>query len=377
MGPIPSSSLSCDLPVVERLQLFITALRDPHSVTRWSAAQWSAALALARRERMLGHLAAELSRADILRLVPERGQTLLEEGMAFATHSQSTARYALAQIEKILQPLACPVIALKGCAYILSESEASLGRFAGDIDLLVPRSWLNPVESALTQQGWNTLSRTAYDDFYYRHWMHELPPMAHPDIAATLDLHHSILPLTARYTPNVNALISSAVPIPGSSFKRLCPTDEVLHSITHLFYDGDFTGGLRNLHDIHRLVRGYRAQDSFWPQLLERAKMHQLSAPLYYALHTAHDVLGTPVPAEMMAVMPSPPWALRHTLRRLVDHKLTHTRLGAQPLGVQMASWLLYIRSHWIKMPPLLLAQHLITKAKVRLKRVIPLETQR
>ena len=36
--------------------------------------------------------------------------------------------------------------------------------------------------------------------------------------------------------------------------------------------------------------------------------------------------------------------------------------------GRRIALWVLYLRSHWLKMPPLLLARHLATKLLHRLR---------
>jgi hypothetical protein len=41
-------------------------------------------------------------------------------------------------------------------------------------------------------------------------------------------------------------------------------------------------------------------------------------------------------------------------------------------LGPATARHLLYIRSHWLRMPPLLLARHLATKAALRLRGPAP-----
>ena len=39
---------------------------------------------------------------------------------------------------------------------------------------------------------------TPYDDAYYRDHMHELPPLIHKERDRMIDVHHTILPLTAR-----------------------------------------------------------------------------------------------------------------------------------------------------------------------------------
>ncbi|UUZ51357.1 hypothetical protein LP420_18985 [Massilia sp. B-10] len=42
----------------------------------------------------------------------------------------------------------------------------------------------------------------------------------------------------------------------------------VIHSATHLFYDGEFDKGLRDLLDLHRLLTEFGATPGFWQVLL-------------------------------------------------------------------------------------------------------------
>jgi hypothetical protein len=54
-----------------------------------------------------------------------------------------------------------------------------------------------------------------------------------------------------------------------------------------------------------------------------------------------------------------------------MDTLLDHVVLpDEQPprLGPSFARWLLYVRSHWLRMPPWLLAGHLLHKAHKRLQ---------
>jgi hypothetical protein len=51
----------------------------------------------------------------------------------------------------------------------------------------------------------------------------------------------------------------------------------------------------------------------------------------------------------------------RELMRRLIDRLLAPARPGIRSAAV--AERLLFIRSHWIRMPPLMLARHLARKA--------------
>ena len=84
-----------------------------------------------------------------------------------------------------------------------------------DIDILVPKALLLRAESALMLHGWTGHEHDAYDQRYYRQWMHELPPMQHIRRQSVIDVHHAILPETARVRPDPARLIAAAVDVPG------------------------------------------------------------------------------------------------------------------------------------------------------------------
>jgi hypothetical protein len=71
---------------------------------------------------------------------------------------------------------------------------------------------LPQAESALMLDGWATTHHDPYDQRYYRRWMHELPPFQHIHRLTTLDVHHGILPDTARLRPDSGKLREAAVP---------------------------------------------------------------------------------------------------------------------------------------------------------------------
>jgi Uncharacterised nucleotidyltransferase len=354
--------------VAETLRLLLNAFKTPDAVLRWTAMQWTSALSLARRELVLGHLAADIEAAGLADQVPERARAQLQDGLRFAAHSHVQARHDALYFGALLQPLGCPVVVLKGSAYVLANQPAAAGRQAGDLDILVPRSWLGAIEQSLAEHGWHVSHKSAYDDQYYREHMHELPPIVHADKSAVLDLHHSILPLTSRLHPKPAEMIAAAQDVPGTSLKILSREDQILHSATHLFYDGDLTGGLRNLHDLHRLLRVHADDADFWSALVTRSKLHQLEWPLFYALRYAAKYLGTRVPENVMQKLKSaaPQAPARWVMDWLVNIRLCKATAGQHPPIVRLATFLLYLRSHWLRMPPELLLRHLWTKFRMQ-----------
>jgi hypothetical protein len=251
--------------------------------------------------------------------------------------------------------LGVPVILLKGTAFHAADLDACQGRSVGDLDILVPRAEIERIEQALLEAGWERMKDAeGYDDHYYREWMHELPPLIHRTRDRMIDVHHTILPLTARPTPDAAALRADSIALPNG-LRILSPADMIVHAAAHLLADGDLAGGLRNLWDIDRLLRQFAATDpGFWDRLEARARLHQLAGPVARALRLSHNRYATPLSASART-------------RLSVADRLFRARLLArngwgqeERKGLRFA---FYVRSHWLRMPPLMLARHLWTKA--------------
>ena len=195
--------------------------------------------------------------------------------------------------------------------------------------------------------------------------MHELPPLQHVKRQTVLDVHHTILPETARLHPDPKKLLAAALPLNGHDGVRiLAPADMVLHSATHLFHDGEFENGLRDLVDLDDLLRYFGEHTAFWLELLERARELDLTRPLYYALRYTHRILGTPVPEEIQqkAGLSRP----RGLAPRLMDAAFTRALAPDHPSCettlTRPARFFLYVRSHYLRMPLHLLVPHLLRK---------------
>jgi hypothetical protein len=145
----------------------------------------------------------------------------------------------------------------------------------------------------------------------------------------------------------------------------LAPADMVIHSATHLFWDGEFGKGLRDLFDLHRLLVDFGARQGFWEQLPGRAMQLELARPLFYALRYCALVLHTPVPGTVLAALApaAPNRALLALMDALFARALMPVHASCSRTGAGLARWLLYVRGNWLRMPPLLLARHLFHKA--------------
>ena len=105
----------------------------------------------------------------------------------------------------------------------------------------------------LQENGWEFPEINAYDNRYYREWMHELPPMVHRERRSVVDVHHGILPRTSRLKPSPDRLLQQAETL-GDGVRVLAPAHIVLHAAAHLFHDGEIAGAIRDLVDLDQLA---------------------------------------------------------------------------------------------------------------------------
>ena len=342
--------------------LLTAALRDAGAFAPGRYPHWEELIRYARESNLLGTLAWRLAAHGHLDAVPAAPRAHLIAARVLYTAQQCAVEREVREIARALRSTGVQVVVLKGAAYLLAELPAAFGRLFSDIDILVPKKALPEVESSLMQAGFVTTHHHAYDQRYYREWMHELPPMQHVKRMTVLDVHHTIVPCTSRIRLDVAALFGAAAPLakwPG--FRILAPADMVLHSATHLFHNEDMTHGLRDLTDLDALLNHFARDAKFWDTLTTRADELDLRRPLHYALRWTARTLGTPVPDRVAAA------SERHSggpvVSRVMDHLLEHAlRPTANRASTRWARRALYVRGHWLKMPMPMLAWHLTVK---------------
>jgi hypothetical protein len=346
--------------------LIVEAFRQPGTMAAFSLADWDLVLRQAAICNLSASLYCLVEDAGLLARIPAPAREHLEwSHMQGRRHGQAV-RFEVREIRRALAELVVPVIFLKGAAYAVAGLAPARGRLFSDIDILVPKQALPEVEAALLLHGWACGHHDAYDQRYYREWMHELPPMQHTRRLSLIDVHHAILPETAAARPDPARLRAAARPVPGLEGAFVfAPADLVLHSAVHLFYDGELDHGLRDLIDIHRLLLDFGATPGFWDGLAGRAAELELSRPLFYALRHARRLLATPVPPEVMAAADAgrPNRLLLALMDALFERALLPMHASCSDRFSGAARFLLYIRANWLRMPPIQLARHLFHKA--------------
>ena len=142
----------------------------------------------ARVAELLGQLRNSLVKADVISNVPHQVRRHLDAAWKISELHGQAVKYELAHLREALEKLGIPVVLLKGAAYCAQNNSAAAGRVFSDIDILVPKAALDEAEQLLLGAGWIPTHLNAYDQRYYRDWMHEIPPIEHKNRSTVLDV---------------------------------------------------------------------------------------------------------------------------------------------------------------------------------------------
>lgn len=349
--------------------LLLRLLRAPAMAAALSPDEWDLALRQARAAALTGRLAVRLREAKALDAVPPAVRRHLDAALQVASRLRQALEWEFQCLGRLLAPLEVPVVLLKGAAYGAAGLPVAEGRLFGDIDLLVPRPRLREVEGALLAHGWAPMKLDPYDQRYYRRWMHEIPPLEHVRRQTVVDVHHTLLPLTARHHPDPALIFAASRASPWAGFRLPSPADLVVHCATHLFHEGETDRALRDLMDFDGLLRHFAAvEPGFYAGLVPRARLLDLARPLFYALRYAQRLLGTPIPEAVMqaAQQAAPPLPLRLAMDGLAAEIFRPKHASCRGPFTALAHFALYVRGHWLRMPLHLLLPHLLRKALAR-----------
>jgi hypothetical protein len=346
--------------------LLTRTLRSPDIIARFSMSEWDMLVRQARAAGLLARLAYHFRQRELTSTLPAVVRWHFNAAETLADKQRTAVHWELRQIRTALGDLDGPLIVLKGAAYVAASLPAAEGRLFNDIDILVPRAYLPRAESSLMLAGWHATGLSEYDKRYYRRWMHEIPPMQHIQRDTVIDVHHAILPDTARYHPDPDKLRSRAVAVEGQPGVYVLSTeDRVLHSATHLFHDGELPHGLRDLTDLDLLLRDAAAERNFWPRLTARADELQLSRSLFYALRYLRHFLDTPIPDSVLTALEAaaPNRITLALMDRIFTRALAPAHASCADAFTPLARLAAFVRAHWLRMPVHLLLPHLFHKA--------------
>lgn len=342
---------------------------QPDQQPKLTPSDWETILGQARQASLLGRLARHYADRDWLAAVPAHPRQYLEGALRLVERQHHEVQWEVHCIRRALTHIDTPVVMLKGAAYFVAGLPPRHGRLFSDIDIMVKRERLPEVEGALFRSGWISDERDAYNQRYYREWMHEIPPMKHVQRGTLIDVHHTITPPTSRFRVDGAQLLERITAVDDrADLFVLAPEDMVLHSAVHLFQEGEFSHGLRDLLDINDLLLHFGKDPKFWGALIARAKELGLGEPLFHALHHIYRLFAIEAPqgfrSEIRDIQPT--WITRKVMSALLMMALQPHHPSCDGLFSDFSRWLLYVRSHYLRMPFYLVIPHLTRKACMR-----------
>jgi len=347
--------------------LLLDVLREPKQISSFGSRDWDLLIRQARSADLLGRVWREIELSDQEVAVPDAPKRHLQAAKLIVDRQHDAVRREIGHIDEAMRAANLRAVLLKGAAYVASGKALAAGRTFSDVDVLVDSRDLEAAESALSIYGWQPVKQSAYDEAYYRRWMHEIPPLVHVKRNTTLDLHHSILPGTARIKVNTQGLHEGNVLVEGcTNLYVLQDADMLLHSATHLFHEGELPHGLRDLHDLHLMFEEFGVSQSFWDHLLIRAQYLGLMIPLCYAVRYSKRKFHTAFPSTFFDRLEN---CRRNGYRFMdfcFDRALLPKHASCEQFGNGVARGMVYLRSHWLKMPLGLLVYHLSVKSLAR-----------
>ncbi len=342
-------------------------LLEPRDILNLDNSQITQILSQARNSKLLASLAIELHRAGVDSQLPAVITRHFQSALLIHEKQKRDLAYDVEKVKLALDSIDERLVLLKGAAYLLSELPASRGRIITDIDIIIPHRRIDKAERALNETGWESSHINAYNDRYYRKWGHEIPPLTNTKRGTTLDVHHNILPPTAGSKVDADLLFENLREIKPGIF-TLSWQDMVIHSATHLFHEGEFHHGLRDLWDLNQMLRDFPDRDPhFWDGLVKRARDLDLVGSLFHGLSYAQQIFGTPLPTWV--IDDASDWS-RRLRKPLMDFlflrafRPDHPQCALRWTGLALN--MLYVRSHYLRMPIYLLLPHLARKAWMR-----------
>jgi hypothetical protein len=341
-------------------------LSRPVRLDRLDASSVDLVLRFLARANLLASVGRRLESSGELKTLAPAVRDRFEAAFRISDEHQRRLRWGVHLVRRALLGFNGRLALLKGGAYSLAELPNAPGRLVSDLDILVAEADLERVEQMLLEAGFQPQKSEDYDQSYYREWMHELPPLWHPIHAISVDVHHNISPRTSRLQIDAKRLLDDAIPVQaGDRFLRFSDPDLILHLCIHLFHDDEMDNSLRELYDLATLLRVFAETPGFWARLLERADRIGVSRLLFYGVEFTTRWFGVDVPASVVDRLSraAPAWPVRSILHWAMSRALV-PELGDRPSRVRsLAVFLLFLRSHWLRMPLGLLIRHLITQA--------------
>ncbi|MEQ8230203.1 MAG: nucleotidyltransferase family protein [Gammaproteobacteria bacterium] len=324
---------------------FLELLRRPSAVTALSLKQWDSLLPMLSQTRLLPHIVAAIDQENIGHDLPARIADHLESTRVRTRRHAKLVEWEIDRLDSLFCNRDEPIVLLKGAAYLCAGLSPALGRVYSDVDVLVRKPCIDEIERDLLAHDWSEVDDPDNQEQFFRRWLHEIRPLKHRRRATVLDLHHNILPAIDSLQFDASLLFERIEKIEGTHcIHVLGPADMVIHACVHLFRNGDFSRGLRDLLDIRALLRDFRALDPrFDEEVQARAECLGVSRPCALAFrfldkYLRDEALSAP-PSNLEYALPN---SIELATLDFLFRKASLPRsLGANPVPRQVSHWLL------------------------------------
>ena len=343
--------------------LLLQILKTPTVMLDLDIKDWNRVLYEAHLLKLRGRLAHDAKKYDLWEHLPVKVRAILVNAEITAEAGQRKIMWEVNRVRRALYGFTEKIILVKGGAYLALELKCAKGRTSVDIDILVAKKNLDIVENHLLLAGYASQVMNDYDQQYYREWAHELPPLVHPDRMVEVDVHHTILQVTNKLSPKIDLMIGAAEQVEDNIYV-LCNEDMLLHSIVHQFVDGTLKASLRNLLEQKDMILEFNEIPGFWSRFMDRAEELGLARPVFYSLRYCKKMLDLDIPGDVMirAKKSAPGFMALKIMDMLISRAMVPYGEGRSVITGYLATNALYMRSHWLRMPPMMLAQHLTRK---------------
>jgi len=282
---------------------------------------WVRLLDLARQHGLLPLLHARLGDLD----GEQTPQAVLAhaEGAYYANLRRNVLlQHELGQVVGSLHEEGVEVIVLKGAALAWTVYESPALRPMSDVDLLVLPEQIASVGHVVEALGFHrsALLPARMVPFQERFgggvvWIRE-----HNGTLTGLDVQHDLADVDwcgRGFSIEMDALWDAARPLAldGMLTRQLSAVDALIHLCLHPALHHGYAWSFIGYVDIDRLIC-QAGSDVFWMRLLERVRRFRVKTTVYWGLTAAHDLLATPVPAEVLAEL-APQGVRLHLLQRV------------------------------------------------------------
>jgi len=348
-------------------QILINFLKSPKLIAQFSEEEIGHLIRQSYATGLTARVYSQLSENGLMSFIPDNMRWHFSSANKLFKAHKHDINNEIKRITNALKFANISPVFLKGAAYIIADNKCHQGRLFSDVDIFVDKSDLSIAEGMLRLNGWINNDIDEHDEKYYRDWMHEIPPLINTKSDITIDVHHNLVPLVSRIKLNSDLLLDRVVNS-SSGIKTLSPMDKILHSSAHLLLDGEFDHGFRDIHDLYLLLTEYMLDNpDFIDDLIGRAEELGFELILYYCLLLQVEIFKLNIPISKIAKLKQkiPTTIITDIVFRMFLRVLCPEPSKLSSFRYKTSLFLLYIRSHWLKMPMHLLIPHLLYKAIV------------